>query len=198
MEQINWQQFGLKKDPYDTLALVEGGDLPIEKAFVGREVERQRLNNLFNSTDRLCVALCGNTGVGKTSLANFHKFFWKYQNKEKRLFSFRREIEASADILDKRNFLIEILGSALRELELLQPDLLRKELLQKIKSIVDISKESTLAGGLSGGAFDFNIGFEVGRERTRYQPIQLSLAILEQYFYSRIRFIKETESSGGK
>ena len=30
---ISWQQFGLKKDPYDTLPLVEGGDIPIEQAF---------------------------------------------------------------------------------------------------------------------------------------------------------------------
>jgi hypothetical protein len=33
MNGINWQQFGLKKNPYDTLPLVEGGDISIDKEF---------------------------------------------------------------------------------------------------------------------------------------------------------------------
>ena len=37
--KVTWQQFGLKKNPYDTLPLIEGGDLSIEKAFVGRREE---------------------------------------------------------------------------------------------------------------------------------------------------------------
>jgi len=135
MACINWQQFGLRKNPYDTLPLVEGGDISIDKAFVGRNAEKKILDDLFASNDRVCLTICGDVGVGKTSLANFHKFIWKY-TKEKLLFSFRREIEANNDILNKKNFLVEIIGSFLREIRLLQPDLLKDELLEKISQIV--------------------------------------------------------------
>ena len=193
MQIINWQQFGLKKNPYDTMPLVEGGDLPIEKAFVGREKEREFLNSLFESENRLCLTICGDVGVGKTSLANFHKFIWKY-NKQKLLFSFRREIEACEDLLDKKSFLIEIIGSVLREIKLLQPDLLKDELLLKLNRIVDISQTIAMSGGVSilGSGLDF------GRDKTSIQPIQLSTAILEEYFISLVDFIKRNEIKGRK
>ena len=193
MQIINWQQFGLKKNPYDTLPLVEGGDLPIEKAFVGREKEKEFLNALFESENRLCLTICGDVGVGKTSLANFHKFIWKY-NKPKLLFSFRREIEACEDLLDKKSFLIEIIGSVLREIKLLQPDLLKDELLIKLNQIVDISQTIAISGGVSvvGSGFDFN------RDKTSIQLIQLSTAILEEYFISLVDFIKKNEIKGKK
>ncbi len=188
MQIVNWQQFGLKKDPYDTLPLVEGGDLPIEKAFVGRENEREFLNNLFESENHLCLTICGDVGVGKTSLINFHKFIWKY-SKPKLLFSFRREIEACEDLLNKKNFLIEIIGSVLREIRLLQPDLLKEELLVKLNQIVDISQTMAISGGVSilGSGFDF------GRDKTSTQPIQLSTAVLEEYFILLVDFIKKNE-----
>lgn len=193
MNSINWQQFGLKKNPYDTLPLVEGGDISIDKAFVGRNTEKKFLDDLFESNNRICLAICGDVGVGKTSLANFHKFIWKY-TKEKLLFSFRREIEANNDILNKKNFLIEIIGSFLREIRLLQPDLLNDELLKKISQIVDFSQ--TLA--LSGGASAFGFGLDVGREKTITPPIQLSNTLLEESFVSLVSFIKSHEIKGLK
>ena len=113
----SWQQFGLKKNPYDTLPLVEGGDLPIEEAFVSRQEEHNFIDRLLSAEDRLCFAVCGDVGVGKTSFVNFQKFIWKYK-KEKLLFSTRREIEASARLLDKKNFIVEIIGAVLQEIKL--------------------------------------------------------------------------------
>ncbi|MEK7130080.1 MAG: hypothetical protein AAB793_00320 [Patescibacteria group bacterium] len=185
MNSINWQQFGLRKNPYDTLPLIEGGDISIDKAFVGRDVEKKFLDDLFISNNRICLAICGDVGVGKTSLANFHKFIWKY-TKEKSLFSFRREIEANNDILNKKNFLIEIIGSFLREIRLLQPDLLNDESLKKISQIVDFSQ--TLA--ISGGASAFGFGLDLGGEKIMTPPIQLSTSLLEESFANLITFIK--------
>ncbi len=193
MQIINWQQFGLKKDPYDTLPLVEGGDLPIEQAFVGREQEKKFLNNLFESENHLCLTICGDVGVGKTSLANFHKFIWKY-NKQKLLFSFRREIEACEDLLNKKNFLIEIIGSILREIKLLQPDLLKNELLTKLNQIVDISQTIAISGGIS----ILGSGLDLGKNKTLIQPIQLSTSILEDYFISLVDFIQKNEIKSKK
>lgn len=193
MNNINWQQYGLRKNPYDTFPLVEGGDVQISKAFVGRESERNFLDKVFESNDRLCLTICGDVGVGKTSLANFQKFIWKY-NKQKLLFSFRREIEANIDLLNKKSFLIELLGSFLREIRLLQPALLKDELLKKISQIVDLSQTLSLSGGVSV----FGFGLDAGGERSISSPVELSTVVLEGYFTDLIDFIKNHEINGFK
>lgn len=191
MLSINWQQFGLKNNPYDTLPLVEGGDLQIDKAFVGRVKERKFLDGLFKSESKLCLTICGKVGVGKTSLANFHKFVWKYTKKGKRLFSFRREIEARKDLLDKRNFLLEIIGSVIREIRLLNPKLIEKDkFLNKLNQLVDISQSLGFSIGLSGGLSGLQLGGDIGREKSISQPIRFPITTLEQYFFSLVEFIK--------
>lgn len=191
MAGVNWQQFGLRKNPYDTLPLIEGGDVPIEQAFVGREAEKHFLDSLFESNDRLCLTICGDVGVGKTSLTNFHKVIWKYE-REKLLFSFRREIEASDDLLNKKNFLIEIIGSVLRELKLLEPDLLKDPLMVKLSQIVDISQ--TMAISIGGAAYGFGLDF--GKEKSFVPPMQFSATLLEECFSDLVSFIKSKEING--
>lgn len=195
MNIINWQQFGLKKNPYNIQPLVEGGDLPIEKAFIGREKERQYLNNLFENEDRLCLTICGNVGVGKTSLANFVKFLNKY-NKPKLLFSPRREIEASPEFLNKKNFIIEIIGSTIKEIKLLQPDLLKDSLMKNLIQIVDISHTISFSGSLSGGIFEYSAGIGLSKEKAVIQPLQLSMSVLEDYFIRMVEFIKTHTING--
>ncbi len=192
MQAINWQQFGLKKDPYDTPPLIEGGDLPIEKAFVGRVSEMNFLNNLFESVDRLCLTVCGNVGVGKTSLANFHKVIWKYK-KPRLLFSFRREIEVHENLLHKKDFLIEIIASVLREIRLIQPDLLKNDFLSRLNNLVDISQSLALSGGLSGSLGGNGLGFDFSREKSIQQPLQVSISALEEHFVSLIDFLMNNE-----
>lgn len=190
---INWQQFGLRSNPYDTLPLIEGGELPINKAFVGRTAELHSLKDIFLSDLRACVTILGNVGVGKTSLANFHKFLFKYEEKNKPLFSFRREIEASKNLLNKKSFLTEIIGSTLREIRLLDPDLIKKEeLLQKLEKLVDITQSLDISAGISIAGF----GGEFGRTGTTEYPPTISNTILENYFSNLIDFIKTHEIAG--
>lgn len=195
MASIVWQQFGIRKDPYDTMPLVEGGDLPIKEAFVGREKEREMLHDFCENTDHLALAICGGIGVGKTSLANVHKFIWKYYSK-KLLFSFRREIEASETLLDKKSFLLEIMGSVIREIKLLQPSLLGIPLLKKLQQVFEFSQALSITGGISVpiGAFTANL---MG-ERTPQYPPQLSTVILEGYFRDLIDFLRTQEVNGFK
>ena len=193
--KINWQQFGLKNNPYDTSPLIEGGDMAIEDAFVGRNQERQFLKDVFESENRICLTICGDTGVGKTSLANFHKFIWKYRT-EKLLFSFRREMEACDDLLDKKSFIIEILGSVLREIKLIEPSLLKNELLVKIQSLVDISQTVNISGGLSAGFSGYGGGIDFGKGKNVSQPIRFSTAVLEEYFTDLVKFIKDNKIGG--
>lgn len=149
------------------------------------------LDSLFESSDRLCLTVCGSVGVGKTSLVNFHKFIWKYE-KMKLLFSFRREIEASKELLNKRSFLIEIIGSVLREIKLLQPALFKNDLLNKLNKIVDISQSIDISIGASAYGF----GGDIGGSKNTIQPIQLSTATLEGYFVELVEFLKTNEING--
>jgi hypothetical protein len=194
--QINWQQFGLKANPYDTLPLVEGGELSPENAFIGRENERKVLSDLFESENNICLTICGDTGVGKTSLANFHKFVWKY-NRKKLLFSCRREIEASDTILDKKSFLLEIIGSVLREIALLEPKLLSEPILSKLNSIIDFTQMLSISGGISADVAGFGGGFNFAKELNNSIPIKLTMASLEQHFNDLLEFIK-TKKIGGR
>lgn len=184
---LDWQQFGLKRNPFDTLPLVEGGDLPIEKAFVGRMDERDMIDSLFEQETHLCLIVAGEVGVGKTSLVNFQKFIWKY-NKSKLLFSSRREIEASKYLLDKRNFLLEIIGSVLRELQLLNLNLLKDPLLQKIKTVVEVSQSIAISGGASA----FGFGLDASHSKEFTAPVELTVSTLEGYLRDLVGFIKET------
>lgn len=190
---INWQQFGLRSNPYDTLPLIEGGELPIDKAFVGRAAELQSLKDIFLSDSRACLTILGNVGVGKTSLANFHKFLFKYEAKKKLLFSFRREIEASKNLLNKKSFLTEVIGSTLREIRLLDPDLIKKEeLLQKLEKLVDITQSLDISAGISIAGF----GGEFGKTGTTEYPPSISNTMLENYFSNLVEFIKTHEIAG--
>lgn len=193
MNAINWQQFGLKKNPYETMPLIEGGDIDISKAFVGRDSEKKILDNLFSYDNRLCLAICGNVGVGKTSLANFQKFIWKY-HQEKLLFSFRREIEANNDLLNKKSFLIEIIASVIREIRLMDAVLLKNELIKKLSAIVDISQTIEFS---VGGSF-MNYGLNLGGSKNAAPPFQISISFLEQCFSDLVSFIKNNEIAGNK
>ncbi len=186
---ISWQQYGLKKNPFDTLPLIEGGDIAIEHAFVGREKEVKYLNDLCNSTSRLCLTICGNVGVGKTSLVNFIKHAAKHTHTNKKLFSFRREIEACEDLLNKKNFLLEIIGSILREIRLLDENLFKNDLLNKLSQIVDITQSLSISGGASFAGFGLNLD----QNKNTSQPLTLSTAILEEYFCSLLNFIRNNK-----
>lgn len=195
--QIPWQQFGLKTNPYDILPLVEGGTLSLEEAFIGREKERKILDDLFESDDRVCLTLCGDTGVGKTSLANVHKHLWKYK-KEKLLFSCRREMEANDTLLDKQNFILEIIGSVLREISLLQPELFKETPLTELQQIVDFSQTMAISGGLSINAGVFGGGVDFARDKKNSTPFKLTISSLEQHFVDLLDFIKTHEIGGYK
>ncbi|MFA7319827.1 MAG: hypothetical protein WC022_04520 [Parcubacteria group bacterium] len=193
--QINWQQFGLKTNPYDTLPLVEGGELLLEEAFIGRDEERKFLNSLFGSENNVCLTVCGDTGVGKTSLANFHKFIWKY-NKERPLFSCRREIEASDTLLDKQSFLLETIGSVLREISLLDSKLLEHPLLSKLNAITDFTQMMAISGGVSADIFGYGGGLNLSKEKSSSLPIKLAAASVEKHFTDLLNFIRENKIGG--
>ena len=184
--EINWQQFGLRRNPYDTNPLLEGSELSIDEAFVGRDMERRFLDDIILSEARSCVVVEGDVGVGKTSLVNFHKFTWKKNRKSKQLFSFRREIEISLALLNKKSFLLELLGSVIREITLLDPVLvLDNEELQRVVRLLDVSQDVSLSGGFTVAGF----GGQAGRGVVTSHPLVIPITTLEQYLIGLLKFI---------
>jgi len=196
---VIWEQYGLRGNPFDILPLLEGGDLNIKNAFVGREKEREHIDNVFSSENRACITICGNVGVGKTSIANFEKFIWKYENKEKPLFSFRREIEANKYILNKNSFLLEIIGSIIREIELLESNLLQNDsFLRKLNQLVDITQTFGITGNISAGVpgvINFGADFS---EKQPISPVQITTASLEKHFFQLLEYIMSHKIAGHK
>lgn len=182
---ISWQQFGLRSNPYDTLPLVEGGELSIERAFIGRTDELHMLKNILLSDSRACLTILGNVGVGKTSFTNFGKYILKHREMSRPLFSFRREIEASRYLLNKYNFLIEVIGSVLREIRLLDPTLISSQnLLKKLERVVDITQTLGISGSVQMGVA--SAGFSEGDINL---PSSLPLSMLEGYFSDLVHLI---------
>jgi predicted transcriptional regulator/GTPase SAR1 family protein len=191
--KINWAQFGLKTNPYDTRPLIEGGEVPIHKAFIGRQKEIQYLDKLFNYEKRSCMTVCGNVGVGKTSLVNFYKYVWKNRQREQSLFSFRREIEANTYLLNKKNFLLEIIGSVITEIQLIDPDIIRSNnVLLKLSKLIDITQTVSYTGGVQV----LGVGGEFGLEKVDSQPYTLPVATIEGYFYELIKTIQTVKING--
>src|SRR3989338_11246917 len=69
-----WELYGLKTNPFSTSPLlVQGGILPID-CFFGRDAELKRLSRVFSSGGGNRLLVCGDVGVGKTTLVNFARY----------------------------------------------------------------------------------------------------------------------------
>lgn len=190
----DWQQFGLKRNPFDITPLVEGSDLSIEDVFVGRTREQRILDNLFSQEERLCLIVSGDVGVGKTSFVNRQKYIWKYKT-QKLLFSSRREIEMNSQLLSKKQFILEILGSVVREIQLRDERVLKTSLLKKIQTVVDIYQEASFSGGFSVAGYG---GMSLRKSNSLAKPIEIPLSVLEGYLSDLVEFLKSKEIGGFK
>ena len=194
MARVNWNQFGLKRNPYDTSPLEEGGDVNVRNAFIGREKENQIIEDIFASEERACLTICGDAGIGKTSIANYQKYLWKYKKEQKSLFSFRGEIEADENLLNKKNFILEIIGSVIREIELVDPKLLEKhKFLQKMRQMIDITQTLGISGNIGTGIpgiFELGASFS---ERQLHTPLHITTIALENSFNQLLTFIRENK-----
>ncbi|MEK7542034.1 MAG: winged helix-turn-helix domain-containing protein [Patescibacteria group bacterium] len=102
----------------------------------------------------------------------------------------------SDELLDKRSFLLSLIGAVLRELQLLAPELLKHDILQRLQYIVDISQTLRISGGISGEISGYGLGVQLDREKVRSQPLEMPLTTLEGYFSSLLDFIRTTTIDG--
>ena len=184
-----WQGYGLTQNPFQTSALTEGGALDVGKVFVGRDKEINKINSVIKNSSHSILILGGSVGVGKTSLVNHIKKYWKYSNSAKGLFSSRREIETNIQNLTKKRFILEIISSIINEIELVDPTLLRNPILRPIVSLISVIN----TGGLRT---EFGINYGIGSIKTSnseeyYSSGEIPDTALEAYLKKLIKIIKE-------
>lgn len=190
-----WEAYGLKGNPFTTSPLVEGGALPIEQAFIGRKEELRILADVMRE-ERASVFVSGNVGVGKTSLLNFHKHRFRTTD-ENPLLSPRRELEATKELMSKREFLLEIISAVYGEVKLLDPKKAAEDpLMRKIAAMVDFASlvELTTSTGLSVGF----ASFDASESRGISHPMQLTISQLERYLRELIDWVRSEKVAGKK
>lgn len=74
-------------------------------------------------------------------------------------------------------------------MKLLDTDLLKKPLLQKIQTVVEVSQSVALSGGASAYGF----GLNASKSKDIMAPAELTVIALEGYFRDLVTFIKETK-----
>ncbi len=105
-------------------------------------------------------------------------------------------MEASSSLLDKQNFILEIIGSVLREIKLIQAELLLEPTLAKLQQIVDVDQSMAISGGLSLNAGFLGGGVNFSNDKKNSTPLKLAMSSLEQHFIDLLNFIK-THKIGG-
>lgn len=195
---IDWQVFGLKKNPYSLRPLQDGGDVSIDKLFVGRENEREMIDKYIASEDQGCFVICGDAGVGKTSLINFEKFIWK-TSRPNLFFSAKRELEASLDKLTKQKFLLNVISAIVREIKLIDPSLERQEsFIKDLSRMVDNIFQYERSVSLHVGVPGVSAGLDLTKNLETNNPLQLTDTLVESKFFDLIDFIRTHEINGRK
>ncbi|MFQ5493346.1 MAG: winged helix DNA-binding protein [Candidatus Dojkabacteria bacterium] len=197
MLETIWPEYGLRSDPFDTMPLIEGGDINIEKAFVGRKSERDLIDEIFSATNGSRITITGDVGVGKTSFTNFEKYLWKYQKKERGIFSFRGEIEAKDTLLNKNTFLLEIIASTLNEIQLLDSKLSNSNAaLKTLKQLVEVTEVISRGGGIDINVLGTGGGANYSQDASVFTPAAMPTATLEKYFHELIEVIRREPIKG--
>lgn len=184
-----WEAYGLQGNPFTTNPLAEGGFLPIEKTFIGRVEELQTLSNSMEE-DRCTVFINGHVGVGKTSLLNFHKHLARNTSPSFFLAP-RRELEATRSLLNKREFLMEVLSAIYGEIKLLDSKKsAQDDFIKNIAAMVDFASlvELTTTASMSVGGF---VGIDATESRRMVPPMQLTIVQIERVLHDLIAWIRQ-------
>lgn len=115
-----WARYGFNDNPFDTKALSITNNLPIEKAYI----ERENYKSIGGIMDYFLeipgggrIIVEGDSGVGKTTFVNYHKYKWQIIQVQNRLFSPETEISVQKS-WRLEDFIINALGSLVGQLKL--------------------------------------------------------------------------------
>jgi len=200
LAQNLWERYGFTDNPFDTraLSLAPTSSLPVSKAFVGRgedSKETRLMRNFLRNPGGGCIVVEGETGVGKTTFVNYHRYLWENIAKTKLL------TPAAGISVQKewgpRNFLINILGALAGRLTLIegQRSAEKDKLLTKISALTDILiKEAT------NYSFGLNI-VGTGSSFTKSKTVtvhegEITLGLLQNYLRKLLKTVESYNYKG--
>jgi len=176
-----WELYGLKTNPFSTSPLlVKGGLIPIE-SFCGRKEELNRLLKIFSSDGGSRTLVCGDVGVGKTTLVNVAR---SHIN-EKGFFTPFKEIGVQ-ESWNSDHFILNTLYAIYSTLKLQQNQSISQATYNKLKSLVELSGTQQITGAgvsLLGSGANFS-------QQTN-PPSIISHLALHEFFQEIIVELKE-------
>lgn len=154
MELSNiWELYGLKTNPFSTSALLlKGGLIPLE-SFSGRKEELARLLKIFRSDGGSRSLVCGDIGVGKTTLVNVAR----YQANNKGYFTPFKEIGVQGN-WDSNAFVMNTLYAIYATMKLISERPISDETYGKLKDLVELNNTEVTSFGVSTPIAGANIG----------------------------------------
>ena len=142
-----WQKYGLRDSPYTTKALNLVGTLEIEKLFYGRKLELENLGKKITSTNSSRTAVVGEVGVGKTTFANYLRWYLARRGKvfECKFITVVEEFKVQED-WNITKFLRETLFSIYISAKIFrwEEEGMKLNVLDKIKKGLDINQNKQL------------------------------------------------------
>ncbi len=180
-----WELYGLKTNPFSTSPLlVKGGLIPIE-SFSGRKEELARLLKIFRSDGGSRTLVCGDVGVGKTSLVNVARF----QANNGGFFTPFKEIGVQED-WDSDKFIVNTLYAIYATIKLISERPIQNETYEKLKNLVELNNIETKTGiGLNVGIVGANL-----TQNSKSPSITSNIALFD--FFQEV--VKEIKKKTGK
>jgi len=185
-----WELYGLKTNPFFTNPLLLfGGDIDIKLAFIGREYEVKRLQNLISNNISGRVIVAGDVGVGKTTFVNFVRS----SVPDKVFFTHLKEIAVQPE-WDGIDFILNTLSAIYTTIKLrldINPKFIDEEILKKLELLVDIVERKnysiSLNIGVIGGGYGSNTNISIP---------SLTIHSLQVFFEDLIRELKKVGYKG--
>lgn len=178
-----WELYGLKTNPFSTSPLlVQGGVLPIG-CFFGREAELKRLARVFSSGGGNRLLVCGDVGVGKTTLVNFAR----YTAFQKDYFTPFKEIAVRSN-WTADSFILNTLYAIFTTLKLRGNNIISSDLFSRLQNLVELSAVETKVTAGSVSVLGSGVGGEVTESRrAASSPASLALTDFAQEVFAGIR-----------
>jgi GTPase SAR1 family protein len=175
-----WELYGLHMSPFSTSPLlVKGGLIPTE-SFIGRKEELKHLLKMFGSEGGSRTLVCGDVGVGKTTLVNMARA----NIIEKGFFSPIKELGIQ-DSWGSTQFVLNTLYAIYATIKLMPKKPISADTYRKLQKLLDFDNRVVSGANITFGL----VGGGVSRDET--PPAMIPNASLIDFFVDVIKEIKE-------
>ena len=189
LTQNLWERYGFQDNPFDTRALSFNSEskLSVASAYVSRgdkPKESVIFNNFFRNPGGGRIIIEGDSGVGKTTFVNYHRYLWEKEATES-LITPVTEISVQEN-WNIHTFLISLIGSLAGRLRLDIPekeyrkDNLYTEISALSGVLIKQSQSYNIGGTVlgSGGSFGKNPSFSVQIGKVTTEKLREYISIL--------------------